>query len=177
MTTTLYVTTPSEGVNFNTTYTAYDQTAAISATNSPDNPGPPFSVGTIMNGTGDSQFIFVKATAAIAAADVCLISKTNTAAGITTTNATYGALVGVAVVAIASGSYGWLQRSGQCGGIKTAAAVVINVRLAATATAGAIDDVVTTGTKNITGIVVTTTATSAMSVAGILNYPIVGTTN
>lgn len=177
MTTTNFNTANTEGIDFNTTYTAYDQTAAVTATNSPDNPGPPVSVGTVVKGTGESEFIFVKASAAIAAGDVCQITTATAAAtGITTTNALFGNLVGVAVVAIASGSYGWLQRAGKCGGISVAAAQP-NVQLAATATAGRLDDVVTTGLVNITGIIITATAAATAVVAGTLNNPVVGTTN
>lgn len=176
MTTGSFVTTPSLGFNFNLTYTAYDQTAVSSATNSPDNPGPPVAVGTVANGTGDTTFVFVKASAAIAAGDVCQITTaTQFATGVTTTNALLGNQIGVAQVAIASGSYGWLQRNGACSNISVAA-VVANVQLATTATAGQLDDVVTTGFKNINGIVITTSGGPGV-LAGTLNYPVVGTTN
>ena len=177
MSTTQYITTPSEGVNFNLTYTAYDQTAAISSTNSPDNPGPPFSKGTMMNGTGDSAYVFVYASGAVALGDVVQLSPTFTAVAVTSTLATFGSPLGVAQVAIAAGAYGWVQRCGTCANIGTAAAAVVAVQLATTATAGQIDDATTTGTKNISGMVLTTTAGSQTVVAGILNYPTVGTTN
>lgn len=178
MTTGNFSTTPSLGFNFNLTYTAYDQTAAISSTNSPDNPGPPVAVGTVANGTGDSTFVFVKASATINLGDVCQITTlTQAATPITTTNAALGNQVGVAQVAVASGAYGWLQRNGACANINVAASCVQNVQLAATATAGVIDDAVTTGLKNINGIVITTTVTGAATVPGTLNYPVVGITN
>ncbi len=180
MTTYTSITTPSAGVNFGLTYTAYDQTAATSASNTPDNPGPPFSQGTIMNGTLDSQFIFIKATAAIAASDVCIITSTGTAAGVTTTNATgaLGALVGVAVVAIASGAYGWLQRSGIVTptGVHVAAACLPYAQLSTSGTAGIVTSSNTTAAAIITGTIITATnnAGSASTVAGTLNYPVVG---
>lgn len=178
MSTTLNVTSPIEGVNFNTTYTAYDQTAATSSTNSPDNPGPPFTVGTVAAGTGESYWIFVKASAAIAAGDVCQITTaTSAATGITTTNGLLGDLVGVAQVAIASGSYGWLQRAGSCQNITVIAATAPNVALYTSATAGAIDDATTTGVKLISGIIITATSGAATAaVAGTLNWPVVGAT-
>ncbi len=181
MTTANYNTANTAGVNVNQTYTSYDQTAAISATNSPDNPGPPFTVGTTVKGTNDSDFVFIKASAAIAVADVVLITTAFLAAGITTTNATFGSLVGVAPVAIASGAYGWVQRAGNCdGGVNVAGLCAPNVQLATTSTAGALDDAVTTGLKNISGIIITATNTLTTTVAaknGTLNYPVVGTTN
>ncbi len=83
----------------------------------------------------------------------------------------------MAQVAIAASAYGWVQRCGYAQKIGTAAAAVVAVQLATTATAGQIDDATTTGTKNITGMVLATTAGSQTVVTGILNYPTVGTTN
>ena len=176
MSTTLSITTPTEGVNFNTTYTPYDQTAAITSTNSPDNPGPPFKAGTVVAGGGGSEFLFVLASAAIAAGDVCQITTlTSAATGITTTNGLLGDRVGVAQVAIASGAYGWLQIAGACQNITVAPSCAPNVLLYTTATAGEIDDATTTGVKLINGIVITATnSTATAAVAGTLNWPVVG---
>lgn len=178
MATTLFPITPTEGVNFNATYTAYDQTAAVSATNSPDNPGPPFAVGTVMKGTGESEWIFVKASAAIAAGDVCQITTaTGAATGITTTNGLLGNLIGVAQVAIASGSYGWLQRAGATQLINTISATQPNVTLYTTATAGVLDDASTTGVKTVNGIVLTASSvTTGVAVAGTSNGIVLGVT-
>ncbi len=177
MTTSSFVTTPSEGVNFNLTYSPYDQTAVSSSTNSPDNPGPPFSAGTYMRGTGETDFVFCRASGNLTAGMVCQITTaTFDAFGIQTTSATLGNLVGVAVVAITSNQYGWLQRAGKCDGISVAASCAANVPLYATGTIGVVDDANTTGLKNITGMIITVTATSAEVKAGTLNYPVVGAT-
>lgn len=180
MTTANYNTANTEGVNFNTTYTPYDQTAAISSTNDPSNPGPPFTLGTTVKGQNDSDYVFVKASSAIAVSDVVLISTTFNAASLTTTTGTFGSLVGVAAVAIASGAYGWVQRAGNCdSGINVAGLCLPNVQLATTATAGTLDDATTTGLKNVNGIIITASNTLTSTVAakaGTLNYPVVGTT-
>lgn len=179
MTTSQFNTANTEGINFGETWTVYDQTAASSSTNSPDNPGPRVVPGTTVKGSGDSDFVCVSATAAIAAGDACLISSTFTAAGITSTNATLGSLVGFAVVAIASGAYGWLQRAGRVTptGINVLTACLPNASLATTTTAGALDDITTTG-KTISGTIITTTNTTAglTSEPAMLNYPVVGAT-
>lgn len=177
MTTTLFGTNNTEGVDFNATYTSYDQTAAVTATNSPDNPGPPVAVGTYVKGSGESEFVFIKASGAINLGDVVQMSTTYTAYSVTTTLATFGSLLGVAQVPIAAGAYGWVQRAGYCQKIGTNAAAVNNVQLATTATAGLIDDSTATGTKNITGMVLAVSAASATVTTGILNYPVVSTTN
>jgi hypothetical protein len=174
MTTTLIPVTPTEGVNFNATYTAYNQAAAISATNSPDNPGPPMGVGTVVKGTGNSEFVFVLAGSAIGLGDCCLItSATQSAAAITTALATpaEGSQVGFAQVPIANGSYGWLQRSGACQNINVAA-VALGAPLGATATPGQLDDV---ATPVITGVI-TTAAGGPGVLAGTLNQPAVAVT-
>ncbi len=179
MTTYQYNTANTEGVNFGETWTVYDQTAASSSTNSPDNPGPRVTVGTTVKGSGDSDFVCVQASAAIAAGDTCLISSTFTAAGITTTTATsaFGQLVGVAVVAIASGAYGYLQRAGRVTptGIRVLDAALPFAQLSTTATAGTLDDATTTLLVKISGLIITATnnAGSSATVAGMLNYPVV----
>jgi hypothetical protein len=167
MTTTLYAISPLEGANFNATYTAYDQTAAVSATNNVDNPGPPFAVGTVAKGSGDSEFVFVKAGATINLGDCCVItSATQIANPITTTLALLGLQVGFAQVPIANGAYGWLQRNGACANINVAASCVQNVILNTTATAGVLDDA---ATVPVNRAVITTTVTGAATVAGTLN--------
>lgn len=169
-----YATTPLLGINLQQTYaigtTAYPYTIDV----------PPFLAGTTVNGTDETAWIFVLASGAIAVGDVLSITNAGVASGITTTNAAFGNQVGVAQVAIADTNYGWVQRAGSCTSINVAAACQPNVQLAATATAGTIDDAVTTGLKNITGIIVLSTNTNTSTVAakaGTLNYPVVGTTN
>lgn len=171
MTTTLIPISGIEGVNYNTTYTAYDQTAAISSTNSPDNPGPPFTVGTMSKSTGGGEFIFVKASAAIGLGECAIIvSATSAATGVTTTNAATneGYQLGFAQVPIASGAYGWLQRDGACQNISVAASCVQFAPLYTTATAGVLDD---TATVLVAGVEITTTVTSAAVTPGTLNRP------
>lgn len=89
-----------------------------------------------------------------------------------------GDKIGVAPVAAAAGSYGWVQVYGTCDDIRVSASCAANVPLASTATAGELDDATGTGTKNITGIILTTArAASAGNAPGMLNYPVIGTTN
>jgi hypothetical protein len=85
--------------------------------------------------------------------------------------------VGVAQVAIASGAYGWVQIAGACQNITVLASCAPNVDLFTTATAGALDDATTTGLKKVAGIIITATNGSATAtVAGTLNWPVVGAT-
>jgi hypothetical protein len=80
--------------------------------------------------------------------------------------------------AAAAGSYGWVQVYGTCDAIQVLASANPNVALASTTTAGALDDSVANPTINVTGIVLTTArAASQGNAPGVLNYPVVGTTN
>ena len=177
MTTTLFNTLNEEGIDFNATYNAYAQASAVSSTNDPVYPGPPFTPGTYVKGSGESEFVFIYASGAIALGDVVQLSTTYTAASVTSTLATFGSQLGVAQVAIGAGAYGWVQRCGYCQKIGTNAAAVANVQLATTVTAGLIDDSTATSTKNITGMVLAVTTTVSTVTSAILNYPVVGTTN
>lgn len=177
MATTQFDTDNKSGVDFNQTYTVYNQATAVSSTNSPDNPGLPAAVGTYVQGTGESQYVFIYASGNVNMGDVVQLSPTYTAVSVTTTLATFGSQLGVAQVTILAGAYGWVQRCGYCQKIGTNAAAAVAVQLATTSGAGLIDDATTTATKNITGIVLATTAGAATVVTGILNYPTVGTTN
>lgn len=170
MATSLFPVTPTEGVNFNLTYAAYNQTAAITATNDPAYPGPPIAVGTVVKSTGDGEFVFVLASATINLGDVCQITTlTQAATPLTTGNKLLGNQLGVAQVPIASGQYGWLQRAGKCDNINVAAGTTANTGVTTTAAAG----VVGAAGSTISGIVITTTSAGAATVPGTLNFPVV----
>lgn len=176
MATSLFPVTPTEGVNFNLTYAAYNQTAAITATNDPAYPGPPIAVGTVVKSTGDGEFVFVLASATINLGDVCQINTlAQTAAPGTSAAALTGNQVGVAQVPIANGQYGWLQRAGKCDNINAAATTTQNAQLAFTATAGVVSSTTSTF-KGVNGLVITTTTTGAATTPGTLNFPVVGPT-
>lgn len=139
-------------------------------------PTPPFAVGTQVNGINGSVWIYVQASAAITAAYACVISTTHTAAHMTTTTGLRGLLVGVPMVDIPNGSYGWLQVKGPAN-LQVLASAAANVRLNTTATAGALDDDGTAGAKEVLGIALTTARAATNGTApAMLNYPAVGAT-
>lgn len=176
MATTLFPVTPTEGVNFNLTYPAYNQSSAITASNDPAYPGPPIAVGTVVKGTGDSEFVFVQASSTINNGDVCQINTlAQTAAPLTSAGGLTGNQIGVAQVPITNGQYGWLQRAGKCDNMNVAAGTTANAQLAATATPGVVSSTTSTF-KGVTGAVITTTSAGAATVAGTLNFPVVGPT-
>ncbi len=146
-------------------------------TTTPEYPAPTFAVGARAFGTAGTEWIFVQASAAISANFFCVISTTNTAAHLTTTTGLRGLLVGIPLVAIPSGSYGWLQVKGPCANAQVLASCAANVRLNTTATAGAVDDDGTTSTKEVLGVALTTArAASQGNAPAMLNYPAIGVT-
>ena len=136
--------------------------------------GKGFGVGDIYTDHTGKSWVFVVAGGAIAASDVAVFDEAYSALALSTSNDARGDLVGVAPVAIASGSYGWLQRTGPCT-MNVLASCAANTRLNTTATAGSLDDDNTVGAFTLEGIFLTTArAASPGSAPGILNNPIIG---
>lgn len=126
--------------------------------------------------TPTAEYVFVKASSAIAQYDVVTYDETSntTVAPLGTANDARGDRVGVAPVAIASGSYGWLQIWGVTT-MNVLASCAANVRLNTTGTAGSLDDDGTAGSFQVEGIYLTTARGGTNgSAAGMLNYPIIG---
>lgn len=140
---------------------------------------PRTQVGTRARGANGSEYIYVKASSAIAQYDVATFDETHntTVAPLGTANDARGDRAGVASVAIASGSYGWLQIYGYAANINVLASCAANVRLNTTGTAGSLDDDGAVGSMQVEGIYLTTARAASNGPApGILNYPIVGVT-
>lgn len=140
--------------------------------------GRMWGVGDRVTNDVGKEYVFVKASSAIAQYDVVTFDETytTTVAPLSTSNDARGDLVGVAPVAIASGSYGWLQIYGPCV-MNVLASCAANVRINTTATAGSLDDDGTAGSMQVEGIFLTTArGGSNGSAAGILNRPIIGAT-
>ncbi len=187
MTTTIagFSTLSTEGIDLTQTYTGYTQSSAVSSTNTPDYPGPTgqFTLGQVTKGVDGSEWVYIAAGSTIAIGDVVIITNTGVlwaAASITSTLAAakLGDLVGVSpLVAMTSGTYGWVQRAGKCAAVSVIASVTANVALKTTTTAGRLTSTIATGaTVNINGIVLATANGGAAGTAqGILNFPVVST--
>lgn len=97
------------------------------------------------------EWRFVVAGSAITANQCVFVDEAFSGVPITTTLGTYGGLVGVPAVDIASGSYGWVQTFGNCS-VNVAASCAADARINTTETAGRLDDDATAGAKVIEGI-------------------------
>ena len=124
-----------------------------------------------------NEYVFVLAgVGGITANFVATIDEAYGAVMVSTSNDARGDLLGVAPVAIAASSYGWVQVKGVCN-VQVAASCAANVRLNTTATAGQLDDDGTAGSLTCDGIVLTTArAASAGTAPAVMNYAIQGVT-
>lgn len=168
-----YANGPALGVNFSQIYTT-------STSLYPYPQSVPFTVGQLAEGTDGSKWIFVKfgVGGVTGLGYVCVYDEDFLAVMMSNSVGAIGDKIGVATAAALVDNYGWLQVYGTCDDIHVLASCNPNVQLASTTTAGALDDTVTTPTKNINGIVLTTArAASEGNAPGVLNWPVVGTTN
>lgn len=131
---------------------------------------------------GSKEFIYVSAAEAITGAGyVCVMDSDYDAEMLDTTSSAPGAgqgmPVGVAMAAIASGGYGWLQICGRAT-VRTLASAAVGTELNATATPGALDDDGSSGAEVVNGIALgTATGTAeANNDDAYLTYPHVGRT-
>lgn len=165
---TTYVSQSIEGVALNIISTAYDQTAVSSSTNSPDNPGPPFTVGTEVICTDGSiwQFVKVATSATLAFGNVCGIDQSVFTAAPVIGGATFEATKKRVAfyqntTSATAGQYCWLMVSGQPT-ISVSGAPAKAVQLYTTDTSGTLDDAIATGSQYpVRNVFMTTTVSGA----------------
>jgi hypothetical protein len=147
---------------------------------------PLFRLGTVAGyddpSVGYQEFVYGRADGAVTGAGYLCVEATGfDFAMVTTTNAApgasgHGSRVGAAQVALADNEYGWFQVYGK-GSLRTSAAAAKGTRLNTTATAGAVDDDGTVGSRSIVGVVLgTATVGAATSSDATFSYPSVGAT-
>ena len=126
-------------------------------------------VGTIVRAVdptyGEGEFVYATGVASTAVGDLVAFDQTAT---IRTVAATRGP-VGVAMSANVASQYGWYQVTGQAV-VNVAAAVADNAVVYATATAGNVDDAVTSGSQ-VDGAVFRTSAAAAGTAVVMLDRP------
>ncbi len=169
-----YSTNNSAGFNFRETFTP---PAAGSY-----NTGQlaPVALGQKATGTDGSEWVYVVAgTGGVTGLGyVVVIDENWTCLMMSNSVGAFGDKIGVAPVAAALGDYLWVQLFGTCDDIRVTASTGANVALASTVTNGQISATVTTPTKNLPGIILTTARGGTDGNApGFLNWPVVGTTN
>jgi len=160
-----FVTQSIEGVNLSALYTAYDQTAAVSSTNSVDNPGPPFAVGTEVVATDGSIWVFVKFSGGVNQYDVVMIDtayssvKQILGGGASEANRLRPGFYQNSTAAVAN-NYGWVMLSG-VPTINVLGSCAKLVQLYTTDTSGKLDDAIATGSQYpVRNVTLTTTISS-----------------
>jgi hypothetical protein len=176
-----FVTQSIEGVNLSLLYTAYDQTAAITSTNSPDNPGPQFAVGTEVVATDGSIWLFVKFTGGVNQYDVVMVDPaTGGAAQILGGGAAECTKKRVGFyqnsTAAVANNYGWVMVSG-VPTINVLGSCAKALQLYTTDTSGKLDDAIATGSQYpVRNVFLTTTisSTTASFNTAQAAYPTIG---
>lgn len=112
-----------------------------------------FGLGDVVTDNVGNEFVFVTAGAAIDANAAVQYTSAFSATHLTTASSPRGRRVGVPAVAIASGSYGFVQVKGVAAvGVSVLTLAAADTRLNTTATAGSLDDDGTASSKQIEGI-------------------------
>ena len=119
--------------------------------------GKGFAVGDVYVDSAGNGYTFIQAGGAITGAGfVVRFGVDGVATMLSTANDARGDRVGVALGAIASGEFAWVQTSGIFANVQVGASCAANARLNTTATAGQLDDDGTVGAMVIDHIVLTT---------------------
>lgn len=136
-----------------------------------------FEVGTRNLDDDGNEWLYVLAgVGGLTATYAAFIDEAFGGVMITTTNGTFGGLVGVPSTTIAASSYGWVQVAGNTT-VQAAATVSADVQLSTTATDGVLDDATTGGVKAINGMKLNTANSGVAGAAScFLNNPNVGAT-
>jgi hypothetical protein len=139
--------------------------------------GKGFGLGDRHIDQSGNEYVYVQAgVGGITGNFVATINEAYGAAMVSTLNDARGDLLGVAPVAIAASSYGWVQVKGVCT-VQVAASCAANVRLNTTPTAGQLDDDGTAGSITCDGIFLTTARDAGAGTApAVMNYAIQGVT-
>lgn len=175
-----YSTSNTAGVDFTQSFTPVSSTGSLYGTSGAYS--PPFGVGTMVTAKDASQWVYVLfgtgGCTGLGYVMVITSAPLQTAVMTSTAVGAVGDKIGVCPYVAAAGDYGWIQLYGQVDAIQVAASVGANTALASSATAGQLATATGTGTRSISGIVLTTArGGTAGTVPGELNWPVVTVVN
>lgn len=158
----------NEGIDLTAIYSPYVSTSAISSTNDPANPGPPFAVGTRVNATNGSTWIFATTSTTIAQGSACMLNSAFSAALMGGTGALTAVPEGLAgfpafyqnSTSMTTGQYAWFNISGPATILVASAG--ISVPLYTSDTAGTLTGATnTTSHYQISGVTCVVTASGS----------------
>lgn len=156
------VTTPTIGINLGTTL----------AGTTTDGAGAEWALGTTVNGTDGTRWMYVQAGGAITAYDCVAIDENFQAQALDKTMADDGWEVGFAQIAFSDNDFGWVAMSGSNISLRTAASSVVDSALYTSTTAGVLSSTTNTSGTKIDGVVAVVSAgTQITTVEIIATYP------
>lgn len=138
--------------------------------------GKGFGLGDFHRDHDGKAYVYVQASAALAANDAVFFNASFSATALSTSNDARGNKVGIPLTAFAANEFGWLQVDGPSS-VNAAALAAANTRLNTTGTAGRLDDDATAGSMQVQGVYLTSTVgASAAVTACILANPFIDAT-
>lgn len=156
------VTTPTIGINLGVTVAGTTTNGA----------GAEWAMGTVVNGTDGTRWMYVQANGAITAYDAVAIDEDFQAAPITKALADTGLEIGFAQMAFTDNDFGWVAMAGSNISMRTAAASVVDSALYTSTTAGVLSSTTNTSGTKIDGVVAVVSAgTQITTVEIIATYP------
>lgn len=126
-----------------------------------------FAVGTAIRGTNDSEFEFVYSACGITQYQAVVINGCGSAFPATTALAVCMKKIGVAQVAIACGSYGWVARRGYALNCNMVASAGATAQLFTTSTAGALGTTLVTAGGVVGGVSISAASAGGTTVCTI----------
>ena len=127
-----------------------------------------FDVGTKVNGTDNTEWVYVQASGAITAYDVVAIDEDYTARAVSSALAGAGHAPGFAQQAFADDEYGWVAVSGANILVRAASSCTADALLYVGTTGlsnGVVDDASASGRVTLQGVVLVTANTSSTTTA------------
>lgn len=167
---TNFNTANTAGINFGE---AYAPPSNQTGTLTPYVPDIGIEIGTRVNGSNNSQYVFCVAGEAIDAGMTVSVDEDFTALKITAALAGTGQFIGVAQATLANTYYGWVAVGGSNIDVLVATAAAQDVALWTTSTAGVLDDASSSVEVRIDGIVIVASNQSSIAglVEGIISWP------
>lgn len=138
-----------------------DFTQKVAGTGTSSDEGAEFALGTTLNGSNGTKWMYVHAATAITQYDAVGVSEDYEASALTKAMADDGWTIGFAQVAASDNDFFWLAIEGRGNiSVRCAGSCAADVSLYTTASAGKLDDTSASQTK-IQGVVGITASTSA----------------
>lgn len=153
----------------------FNASERVAGTGTSNDQGNQFSLGQMVDGSGGTKWMYVHASAAIAANAWVAIDADGEVASLTDTLLVTGQAVGIATAAFADNDFGWVcvyaGQSSDVAGL-VAASCAADIALYTSTVAGVLDDATSIGSRVFGAVIIAAnTAGAAAAEQAILNWP------